>query len=445
MRKTTEKDARQDSDGSDEVDLFAGPAVAAGGGGGGPGVGREALVLMALVALGAGLTLHRTRGHIIRHWKLAFHADEAHSCLLGGNPVSCADVPAGCASEGGSAAAAAERASFCEHVHAPMVGAGLAAYTDARQRCSWLPVASAAGGGNPARVLGFGESGDDRSARAGGGGGAVSAVSRFEYSYFPDDKSYYASARGRGAGTGDPSGPRPEALRTVLSARHCEVAEAEVTATSRSSSSPSSGGGGGGGGDSTGGHSQRRQLPGRMIEEESDAASDTGSSGRGGGSRWVVTRVGPFRSAGGNDWHYISWDRFGRLAFDEEDGGAARSASTWVTASMIAAVDPASFQPLGYPPIHIHHAHIELPVTGPQNRGRHGHRVMFQSHGDSACMDRGPSHTGTDCLLQLYPPGTGFLLDPNAKKKLWFNAEINDVRIVSTPHTPHIVCPGTYP
>ena len=63
----------------------------------------------------------------------------------------------------------------------------------------------------------------------------------------------------------------------------------------------------------------------------------------------------------------------------------------------------------------------QLPVDGPRNSRKRGHRVMLQNHGDSSCLaDRG----GKNCLLQLYPQGTGFLLDPQ-RSPLWFNAGVN--------------------
>jgi hypothetical protein len=89
------------------------------------------------------------------------------------------------------------------------------------------------------------------------------------------------------------------------------------------------------------------------------------------GARWLITRVGPFRSRGGYDWHNFLFDDWFGLHknFTGAGGGLALSAT------LLAPVDAAG-ELIGYPPLHIHHAHLEKLVNGPGNgRGAHGHKV----------------------------------------------------------------------
>ena len=64
------------------------------------------------------------------------------------------------------------------------------------------------------------------------------------------------------------------------------------------------------------------------------------------------------------------WARFG---LRKNFSGAGRGLA--LSATLLAPVDAAGAL-IGYPPLHIHHAHLEKLVHGPGNgRGAHGHKV----------------------------------------------------------------------
>ena len=157
----------------------------------------------------------------------------------------------------------------------------------------------------------------------------------------------------------------------------------------------------------------------------------------GDGQTWRIQRVGPFFGNGNNDWHSFNWyDALGlslgsricgqsrffrpqkmmslyfRLEWDvhiphlfnqnqhpvltrpipnpkkmaklwslglsaEFEGHAEPESSIWVTAAYLAPVSR-NGTGLAYPPVHLHHAHLEPPVN---EFGDYGHLPMFQSHG----------------------------------------------------------------
>ena len=155
------------------------------------------------------------------------------------------------------------------------------------------------------------------------------AVSNFRYSHFVDDADYFQSAN-----RAKPGVPRlPRANPTALFARHCDTDAAT----------------------------------GSFASIEPHEESDTRQVVSGHPSRWWVTRVGPFQSKGGNDWHNIEWSHFGRLSAMKATFGANTSQSAaqmlfWITGFLVAPVD-ADGELIDYPPIHIHHAHLEVRAT----------------------------------------------------------------------------------
>eukprot|EP01048_Picozoa_sp_COSAG05_P021796 COSAG05_NODE_4127_length_1661_cov_4.093470_1_plen_489_part_01 len=145
-----------------------------------------------------------------------------------------------------------------------------------------------------------------------------------------------------------------------------------------------------------------------------------------GQQQWTITRVGPFHSTGGYDWHWFQWDDFGGFGrWQRQNPNSKR----YVTAALMAPVDEGG-KVISYPPLHIHHSHLELPV-GQGSLHKTGHRVLAEVHGDSSCVRAGG---GDDCLLQTFgndvlnattSRGTAGL---NVSGALWFNTEVNDVR-----------------
>ena len=68
-----------------------------------------------------------------------------------------------------------------------------------------------------------------------------------------------------------------------------------------------------------------------------------------GATAWAFQRAAPLVGRGGYDWHLVLWDGVGPQAADE---------GPWnVDAWFVGATDVAGGAILGYPPVHVHHAH----------------------------------------------------------------------------------------
>mmetsp|Transcript_80929 Transcript_80929/g.229175 ORF Transcript_80929/g.229175 Transcript_80929/m.229175 type:complete len:563 (+) Transcript_80929:122-1810(+) len=69
-------------------------------------------------------------------------------------------------------------------------------------------------------------------------------------------------------------------------------------------------------------------------------------------SVWTIQRVGPFESVGGDMTHFVSWEDPGHVGKRLEAEGRL-----CLNAYVARAIDEAG-TPIGYPPIHMHHAHL---------------------------------------------------------------------------------------
>jgi len=175
-----------------------------------------------------------------------------------------------------------------------------------------------------------------------------------------------------------------------------------------------------------------------------------------GGGKWVIRRVGPMTYTGGGDFQMMGWSNPGDLVDDALlTGWSARPVHEDGT-------------PFGFPPLHVHHAHLNpsMAVLDPEDgvdgqfievsqRGvlwsslnwlsakilaealglRHGDSLdgvtratgrVAQLHGDNLCTDE---HGGTDCYIHLHNKTEGLKIKPSLAVDLVFE----DVRPAGSP------------
>ena len=128
-------------------------------------------------------------------------------------------------------------------------------------------------------------------------------------------------------------------------------------------------------------------------------------------------RFGPMVGRGGYDWHH-----FGAFPLPLHPN------ANFVTGKMMAPVN-ADGMVLGYPPIHVHHAHVT----------HRGVLHWLDSHGDSIC---GPGWGGEACYLRHLPEEYGFYV--NKTDGLCLEILLNDVREYPAPDMPFYFEIGLY-
>ncbi|GBG32821.1 Hypothetical Protein FCC1311_090462 [Hondaea fermentalgiana] len=123
----------------------------------------------------------------------------------------------------------------------------------------------------------------------------------------------------------------------------------------------------------------------------------------------TIDRVGPFYMPGGYDWASGSW----------QDVGGLRRSHMGKTFSVMGGMFLPTFAngtAIGYPPLHIHHAHLFAYTARSElaKKTLHGyqsnsdlHHVLVQAHGDSECH---ASEGGLACLLDELADDEGHLL-----------------------------------
>ena len=169
---------------------------------------------------------------------------------------------------------------------------------------------------------------------------------------------------------------------------------------------------------------------------------------------WEMHRIGPFSTTGGKDWtsivscmhmrslapiipylhneeeiaalcgnatHTPEW-AFGESFFEE--GAAATERTLAVHESFLGAVTEVGTL-LGYPPVHVHHFHIEERHPRPEAHAT-GNDGALITHGDDQCL---ASSGGVGCAIYRTIPGYASLL----RLPLAFTADFNDVRIADSP------------
>lgn len=169
------------------------------------------------------------------------------------------------------------------------------------------------------------------------------------------------------------------------------------------------------------------------------------------GTVWLIQRVGPFHSVGGDMTHFISWEDPGhvgkRLQVDDR---------LCLNAYVARAVDEAG-TPVGYPPIHMHHAHLNpdgnpylwafsfnmkqviraalaisyLNPWRPLSAMVEGGRVLAdkridQMHGDMQCPD---DMGGMNCTIHRLPSPYGICFT----RSFFTDAMLQDTRAPNSP------------
>lgn len=140
------------------------------------------------------------------------------------------------------------------------------------------------------------------------------------------------------------------------------------------------------------------------------------------GFTWTVQRLGPFESQGNYDWWQLGWSNLGNFkeVLDKNPGGI------YIDLQNVGPIKDGTWERIGYPPIHIHHAHaIPDPnfnlVRQRTTFAKYNISLLVEQHGDYQCLDK---DGGLGCLMQTLGKGRG----------KWFNtplsvdAEFNDVR-----------------
>jgi len=142
-----------------------------------------------------------------------------------------------------------------------------------------------------------------------------------------------------------------------------------------------------------------------------------------------IERIGPFTSHGGHSTIVGHVDDFAGLS------GQIRDKTVYVVGKFWSPVN-ADGSIVGYPPIHIHHAHVypydydemQTKIGNQYVRDMFHHHVLVQSHGDSECkFEEG----GTSCLLEQLPDDQGYRIVKS--RGLNGDFELNDVRPVNSP------------
>ena len=140
-----------------------------------------------------------------------------------------------------------------------------------------------------------------------------------------------------------------------------------------------------------------------------------------------IERAGPLVTHGDYDWTQIFLQDVGHLS------DMTKGKVVYVVGGMFAPVD-INGTILGYPPLHIHHAHLfpygtrdelrEKIRHGPEDPSPDQHDVLIQSHGDSECAR---AEGGVACMLTELDEGLGFRIE---ESRTGFLADftVNDVR-----------------
>jgi hypothetical protein len=151
------------------------------------------------------------------------------------------------------------------------------------------------------------------------------------------------------------------------------------------------------------------------------------------GSRWTVTRLGPFVTTGGYDWTQVGWENLWNLAEKLEEYPEGIFAVEQFSGPV-----SRDGTRIGNPPIHIHHIHIG-PKPGIRQRRDNFACVkedkdcydptrVFEHHGDYQDTASSPGG-GLDILQELIPDGYGKFLD----FPLGLEGDINDERAANSP------------
>lgn len=150
------------------------------------------------------------------------------------------------------------------------------------------------------------------------------------------------------------------------------------------------------------------------------------------GSRWTVTRLGPFITTGGYDWTQVGWENLWNL----EEKLKEYPEGIYAVEQFSSAVKRDGTR-IGNPPIHIHHIHIG-PKPGIRQRRDNYACVkkdkdcydptrVFEHHGDYQDIKSAPGE-GLDILQEAIPEGYGkFLSFP-----LGLEGDINDERALNS-------------
>jgi len=143
---------------------------------------------------------------------------------------------------------------------------------------------------------------------------------------------------------------------------------------------------------------------------------------------WQIYRVGPFSTFGGESW---SDAQVNDIFAGSEFNGA------FITTSFMGPVNRDG-EVLGYPPLHVHHMHLQNHYQGSAHRTRSGHQSIiwnsaselildiyaFHTHGDSQCQS---SAGGTNCYVMNLPLGYGIWYKPNMT--FFLNGQVIDERL----------------
>mmetsp|Transcript_143027 Transcript_143027/g.260096 ORF Transcript_143027/g.260096 Transcript_143027/m.260096 type:complete len:703 (+) Transcript_143027:88-2196(+) len=140
------------------------------------------------------------------------------------------------------------------------------------------------------------------------------------------------------------------------------------------------------------------------------------------GGAWIIQRMGPFYSNGNYDWWQVGTRDVWHLSrvFGDHPAGI------YFTTTLIATVSDNN-KILGYPPIHMHHIHIN-PQPGQKFKmlsinglGKTLANNVVEQHGDYQCL---PKDGGFNCFFQKPPNDNVKEID----RVLDMEGEINDVR-----------------
>jgi hypothetical protein len=137
------------------------------------------------------------------------------------------------------------------------------------------------------------------------------------------------------------------------------------------------------------------------------------------GGAWHVQRLGPFVSDGNYDWWQVGLRDVFRLSkvFEKHPEGV------FFSTTFSAGVTEAG-EPLGFPPIHIHHIHVS-PQPGVKKKIVHDAEyitnVAMEQHGDYQCL---PNDGGVNCFYEK--PAKDHFKEVHTVFDL--EGELNDVR-----------------
>ena len=140
-----------------------------------------------------------------------------------------------------------------------------------------------------------------------------------------------------------------------------------------------------------------------------------------------IERAGPLVTHGDYDWTQVFLQDVGHLS------QMTKGKVVYVVGGMFAPVD-VNGTVIGYPPLHIHHAHLfpygtreeikEKIKHGPKDASPDQHDVLIQSHGDSECA---LAQGGVACMLTELEEGLGFRI-VDSQTGFLADFTINDVR-----------------